>query len=274
MPNWCNNELQITGSQEDLEKFLIAAKLDESQIFSLKKLCPLTQMDIDNNLSNVNIWGTKWDVSLLNLEGEPSEEKLIFSFETAWSPPTEALKKISNDYPTLTFNILYYESGMDFFGVDKYQNGIEEKIYEDSYSNRFGINIENFDLSKLSIENLELNKLTLQYKVSSYNYPYDYETKEKDYAIVNVIYEKFPKKEDFEEMLSNSEYDSVNFPIQINKIEGNLDYDMSNHEYDLLQKIIEEYQNIVSTVKYNFLQNQIDKSFENNKHIIKRKKII
>jgi len=61
----------------------------------------------------INQWGTKWDINGGEIAGE-SDTSLTIYFETAWSPPIEAYRKLDE----LGFNIeaMYYEDGMAFCG--------------------------------------------------------------------------------------------------------------------------------------------------------------
>ena len=65
---------------------------------------------------NVRNWGTKWDVAVSHDDNYPDTElvedwsdRLIYSFNTAWSPPFPAIENLSKQYPNLTFNISYEE---------------------------------------------------------------------------------------------------------------------------------------------------------------------
>jgi hypothetical protein len=65
---------------------------------------------------NVRNWGTKWDVAVSDEEKymdtelmEEGEGFLAYRFNTAWSPPAEAITKLSIQYPTLNFNLSYEE---------------------------------------------------------------------------------------------------------------------------------------------------------------------
>lgn len=73
---------------------------------------------------NVRNWGTKWDVAVHNGEEYPetaiqvdNPDHLIYSFNTAWSPPESVVMEISRQYPNLTFDMEYQEEtgwGGDF----------------------------------------------------------------------------------------------------------------------------------------------------------------
>lgn len=60
-------------------------------------------------------WGTKWDVDAsLNSE---NENELVYSFDSAWSPPGAWLRKVSELFLNLKFKLEYDEPGMGFKGV-------------------------------------------------------------------------------------------------------------------------------------------------------------
>lgn len=65
---------------------------------------------------NVTNWGTKWDVAVHDNDKYPETELyeesstvLGYKFNTAWSPPIEAITKLSEQYPTINFNLSYEE---------------------------------------------------------------------------------------------------------------------------------------------------------------------
>ena len=65
---------------------------------------------------NVRNWGTKWDVAVHDNDKYPDTELyeesttvLGYKFNTAWSPPIQAITKLSEQYPTLNFNLSYEE---------------------------------------------------------------------------------------------------------------------------------------------------------------------
>jgi len=69
----------------------------------------------------VQNWGTKWDVNINDNGYESSlewdDDFINVSFDSAWSPPTNWLIKVSKDYPNLHFTLEYEESGCAFKGV-------------------------------------------------------------------------------------------------------------------------------------------------------------
>jgi hypothetical protein len=79
----------------------------------------LSQHWYDWNLRN---WGTKWDVYH---SAEPFHEDnglVCYTFETAWSPPEEAIAKLSEQYPDATL-ILEYEEEQGWGGRIRLEAG-------------------------------------------------------------------------------------------------------------------------------------------------------
>jgi hypothetical protein len=69
----------------------------------------------------VQNWGTKWDLSVSDIDISPSHLSICSS--TAWSPCLEGVVKISEDYPLLHFRVDYSEPGMGFQGYAEIENG-------------------------------------------------------------------------------------------------------------------------------------------------------
>jgi hypothetical protein len=67
-------------------------------------------------------WGTKWNFSNTTPPIDKEPGKIIYKFETAWSPPYPLIRKMSVMFPELIFTLKYWESGMGFKGVYKLQS--------------------------------------------------------------------------------------------------------------------------------------------------------
>lgn len=150
MPNWCNNGITlrhadpamidrvvkgkegllmeflptpqalidtVAGSFGDDEKQreLEARQAENIRLYGAKDW-------YDWNIAN---WGTKWDVSLENVDREDANT-VSAAFDSAWSPPIEAYQKLEE----LGFEIeaKYYEPGMAFCGT--YETGCGENTIE------------------------------------------------------------------------------------------------------------------------------------------------
>ena len=86
---------------------------------------------------NVRNWGTKWDIAVsdadkyANTTLEVNEDgSLLYHFETAWSPVSEVISKLSEMYPSLSFDY-EYEEEQGWGGSQLWENG--EIVSEDTY---------------------------------------------------------------------------------------------------------------------------------------------
>lgn len=136
MPNWCENKLTVEGKKDSLVRFMEQARgKEEEQAFSLESLypCPDSKDWYDWRITN---WGTKWDVQfsgVVESNTKKNPAKVIYCFDTAWSPPTSGIQEISNQFPMLTFTLNYWEAGMGFKGKYKCKAGEVLLAKEDSY---------------------------------------------------------------------------------------------------------------------------------------------
>ena len=85
---------------------------------------------------NIRNWGCKWDVGIADdnhfVDTSMDELKdggVQYNFDTAWSPPSEAIEKLSSQHPTLTFK-LYYEEEQGWGAEVEYINGEGKVILE------------------------------------------------------------------------------------------------------------------------------------------------
>jgi hypothetical protein len=142
MPNWCFNTLKVRGKKHAVDNFKIAAKddtINPATDLSLAKLYPepdykkvkvkatfpgITKRKYARKGEEwwdwrVQHWGTKWEIEASigqEKEYKNGSKLLIYSFDSAWSPPIEWLNKISADYPELKFELYYEEEGVGFKG--------------------------------------------------------------------------------------------------------------------------------------------------------------
>lgn len=169
MPNWCNNNLVVTGDKKERDAFVQRVTLspeaqkERGQYYEiLAQLYPTPQELIETRAGvfadeeeqkklkekqksnvekygqkdwydwNIARWGTKWSDSETFMDAH-DDEMTVFSFQSAWSPPCEGIAHISEMFPNLTFVLTYDEAGMGFFGAMKARNGEyvnEERSFE------------------------------------------------------------------------------------------------------------------------------------------------
>lgn len=149
MPNWCDNNLRVTGDNAELKRFVKAITSDDESIQILKNLLPfpseLEGKDITDRDGNsigraftdegyywcLRTWGTKWgDCETEIVVNE--EDNLVLSYQTAWSPALEGIQRISEMFPTLFFQTDWLEEGNQSLGAASFENG-NESVYEVPY---------------------------------------------------------------------------------------------------------------------------------------------
>ena len=116
MPNWCDNHIHIEGPAEDIKQL----QEDFANKGMLETLCPIGEWEYG---TAVNTWGTKWEIShdeVQHFEFEydgPDYAHLSGNFQSAWSPPTEAIRTFLDNNPECSADLMYYEPSMDFAGT-------------------------------------------------------------------------------------------------------------------------------------------------------------
>jgi len=122
MPNWCMNDVLISGPKEKVNN-LYNEIMDTGGL-----LCVMSP----SNKDAIESWGTKWDVDPENLSIEEEKDIAIISgtVDSAWSPPVDAFKTFLKNNPDCIAELRYYESGMEFIGM--FSNGKDEYYEYDS----------------------------------------------------------------------------------------------------------------------------------------------
>lgn len=160
MPNNCENRVVITGPKDDISRLWDVIKTDEEHEARLTNLLPMPDELRTNSVefsSDVeeqakaemlraemlkkygsrdwydwanNNWGTKWgDYDYFNAYCEG--DTIDLGFFTAWCTFHDFFwEKVSRQYPTLTFCVVYDEPGMDFMGCARYKAGRTEFRYQ------------------------------------------------------------------------------------------------------------------------------------------------
>ena len=141
MPNWCDNKVSICGSRDSISK-VRNLLLGEDNLFDFEKIIPMPdyiyrgmlgkeekQIYGENNWYDWSCknWGTKWNSDSSEC-WELSENELIYSFLTAWSPCEPVIEKLAAMFPNVKIRYSYFETGMCFFGKQEFENG--GKTYE------------------------------------------------------------------------------------------------------------------------------------------------
>jgi hypothetical protein len=138
MPNWCNNNIEITGPAKTINAVWTAAQVEDSGLLNAIVPMPVELRDTTKGSNgdavnwydwSVKNWGTKWDVELEGLEYTDNDDgtaTISGYFDSAWSPPIEAYNRFLEANPDFTVTGSYYEMGCDFAGF--YDNGDDEHL--------------------------------------------------------------------------------------------------------------------------------------------------
>ena len=138
MPNWCNNNVEITGPAKTINAVWTAAQVEDSGLLNAMVPMPTELKDTTKGSNgdavnwydwSVKNWGTKWDVELEGLEYTDNDDgtaTISGYFDSAWAPPIEAYNRFLEANENCTVTGSYYECGMDFAGF--YDNGDDEYL--------------------------------------------------------------------------------------------------------------------------------------------------
>jgi hypothetical protein len=142
MPNWCNNNITISGDEgtiRTLTAVLKNLKTDDNEQSNnvFQSLIGLPQHMSDGDYkekwydTNIEWFGTKWDISYDESAFIFNKDEIIFSCETAWSPPIPFLQNLCEMYK-VNANLFYSEGGVGFSGESTFNwvDG-ELEVYDD-----------------------------------------------------------------------------------------------------------------------------------------------
>ena len=145
MPNWCDNQVTITGPNSVIDQIEKIVKEDDSHENTglLNFFHPMPK-ELEGTTSpsssadkpqpmvegfdcwydwRVEKWSTKWEVCEfygVNRQGDT----ISFGFSSAWSPPIGAYEQFLVDNEDCSLKALYYEGGCDFMG--EWDNGSDD----------------------------------------------------------------------------------------------------------------------------------------------------
>ena len=151
MANYCFNKLTIRGDTKQLIEFKDKVRGQDEEVLEFKNTIP-TPPELDQTESPSNLpktkqldmilkyghpdwyswqianWGCKWgpytDSSSLDTNMyKNGKGKLVYSYDTPWSPPTQWIINTSKLFPTLKFENWCHEPGEGFKGTQIIMNG-------------------------------------------------------------------------------------------------------------------------------------------------------
>tara|TARA_B000000609_G_scaffold25571_1_gene16692 strand:+ start:13 stop:471 length:459 start_codon:yes stop_codon:yes gene_type:complete len=150
MPNWCYNRIRIDADAEQVNQLKEIYNIFNDHQDPFNQILPIPDFkNIPNDKGELPIlrrelnkdgsvfyetydfpdgknddrwyhwcianWGTKWDLSELDIE-YVDDEILELTFSTAWSPPEGIIAELRDKYPDLSFTCFYDEPGMEAAG--------------------------------------------------------------------------------------------------------------------------------------------------------------
>lgn len=157
MPNYCTNNLTVTGDAKEIKRFheaITAGDLQAHENFRIldnlfptpKELKDTTKGHYPDGSSeqikqeemnkanlkkfgspdwyewNCKNYGSKWS-DFDGVFGQVSDNEINATFMSAWSPIGEGIRNVSKQFPTLDFILSYDEGGMAFCGGYAFRNG-------------------------------------------------------------------------------------------------------------------------------------------------------
>ena len=153
MPNWCDNQVTITGPNSVIDKIEKIVKEEDIKNGLLNFFHPMpaelrdTTADGSEDKKMIEKyghsdwygwatenWSTKWDISEFYgmdrqylTEQSEGESMISFAFSSAWAPPIGAYDHFLAKNQECSLKAYYYEGGCDFMGV--WDNG-DDRCYE------------------------------------------------------------------------------------------------------------------------------------------------
>ena len=153
MPNWCDNQITITGDKsviDKIEKIVTEEKDDQGLLdfmYPMPKELDDTTADGSKDKEmlakhghsdwyswSTDNWSTKWEIC--EFYGvDRHDDTISFAFSSAWAPPTGAythfITSMAEKNLDVSLKAYYYEGGCDFAGV--WDNGDDECISPSDY---------------------------------------------------------------------------------------------------------------------------------------------
>ncbi len=139
MPNWCNNDIRIYGNEGTIRALANVIKSSsQGKLFQTLIGLPdnMSKSDYEEKWydTNLNWFGTKWDVDIDAHCFDFCEDEISFFCDTAWSPPIQFLENLCRMYK-LNAHIIYSEGGVGFAGETNliWEDGelsVEDNEYE------------------------------------------------------------------------------------------------------------------------------------------------
>ena len=158
MPNWCDNQITITGPSSVIDKIekIVNEESNNAENGLLQFFHPMPKELLETEAGplaktkkekqarqarklkfgaenwydwRVNNWGTTWEVcEFYGVDKQPDaligDSTITFAFSSAWSPPIGAYEKFLENNPDCFIRAYYYEGGCDFMGL--WEDGVDD----------------------------------------------------------------------------------------------------------------------------------------------------
>ena len=93
MPNWCYNKIKLVTKDKELysdwKELFSSVEFEFNEYVKPLSFCP-------NKSDTRDWWGTKWEITCSYLTFDDTENKLVFSYNTAWRPNDKVFSKFYN----------------------------------------------------------------------------------------------------------------------------------------------------------------------------------
>jgi len=139
MPNWCSVAMQIEGPRAGVHALVLAAtqgsecsQWDGMPHGLLTEMAPIPKNK--TVAAQREEWGTKWDVTdaelgvRVDLPEDRASADLVF--DTAWSPPVEAVVTFLKENKDYDVRMQYFEPGVGFIGEYTPEQGEQTYRYD------------------------------------------------------------------------------------------------------------------------------------------------
>jgi len=149
MPNWCGNQLTVTGDPEKITEFIEQMKgvefdeegtpkgeiaLDFNAVMPMPSVLKNRKSPSDDGSITwydwqTATWGIKWG-SCSSYIVDQTDGQVIYRYDTAWGPAINWLETLMSYFPWLDFHAEWEEAGMGFAGELSSVKGVLGPIKE------------------------------------------------------------------------------------------------------------------------------------------------